>query len=187
MRIIAGRFKGSRIPSPRGTGVRPTADRVREALFSVLGTVVEGAHVLELFAGTGAFGLEALSRGAGSVVFVEQDRKTAEALSRTVRSFGIEDCVSILKMDAVRTLKVLADQGRVFGIVFMDPPYSSDLILAVVSSDAFPGLLEPEGLVIVEREAGESELELPSAFSKRFSRNYGGTVLEIFHRDPGDV
>jgi 16S rRNA (guanine966-N2)-methyltransferase len=181
MRIIAGRFKGARIPSPRGKGVRPTTDRVREALFSALGTAVEGANVLELFAGTGAFGLEALSRGAGYVVFVERDRKTAEALSRIVRSFGVEDSVSILNMDAERALSVLADRDRAFGIVFMDPPYGSDLVSSVVSSDVFPSLLETDGLLIVEREAKESEVELPSAFTKRFSRKYGGTVLEIFH------
>jgi 16S rRNA (guanine(966)-N(2))-methyltransferase RsmD len=162
--------------------VRPTVDRVREALFSALGDLVEGARVLDLFAGTGAFGFEALSRGAESVVFVEKNRRVSSIISQTARDFGIENAVQVLNLDALEALKRLDKQERGFTIVFLDPPYESEWISKVVSDPVFPNLLESEGLFIVEKGVHASETAPPPTFEKRFSRKYGGTVVEIFHR-----
>ena len=144
MRIIAGRFKGVRLPSPRNKSVRPTTDRVREALFSALGDAVQDSRVLDLFAGTGAFGFEAVSRGAESVVFVDQDRLVTKLLSQTAGSLNVQDRVVILTLTASQAIAKLAGLGRKFGIVFLDPPYETDWIQRVVSTPAFLELLEPE-------------------------------------------
>lgn len=139
-----------------------------------------GARVLELFAGTGAFGLEALSRGAASVVFVDQARESTRALSQTIRSFGVEDAVLILTMDAAAAVGKLGLMGRRFEIVFLDPPYETQLISKVVSLPGFSDLIETGGLLIVERRATGGEAGIPSGYRELFSRKYGGTVVEIF-------
>ncbi len=187
MRIIAGRFKGHRLPSPRVKGVRPTTDRVREAVFSALGTEVYRARVLELFAGTGAFGFEALSRGAAEVVFVERERAMAIGLVRTAAALGVEHQVSIMTMAASRAVKELVDRGEKFRIIFLDPPYRSDLIPGVVCDPLFPRLLDSDGLVLVEREALAQEPRIPPGFRKSFKGKYGGTIVEIFDRETEEV
>jgi 16S rRNA (guanine966-N2)-methyltransferase len=182
MRIISGRFRGMRLPSPKGSKVRPTVDRVREALFSTLGVMVEGARVLDLFAGTGAFGFEALSRGAASVVFVEKDRQAGTVIAATARGFGIGNEVQVLNMSALDALRRLDKLEARFTIIFLDPPYESEWITKVLADPIFPNLLEPEGMFIVEKGVHTSEPPPPPVFGKRFSRKYGGTVVEIFHK-----
>ena len=181
MRIIAGRFKGTRLPTPRGKAVRPTTEKVREAVFDALGPVVEGSRVLELFAGTGAFGLEALSREAEFVVFVEKDKKLTGTLAETINLLKLEDRSLILTMSVAQALKRLAADGDRFSIIALDPPYGTDLIERVVNDPAFKSVLDPEGLVIVERDVHVSEPEYPVFFRKHFRRQYGGTLVEMFH------
>ncbi len=186
MRIIAGRFKGTRLSGPRGDAVRPTTDRVREALFSALGDRVQGCAVLDLFAGTGAFGLEAVSRGAESALFVEKDRRTAAGLAKTIQRLGIEDRVSILIMDAIRAIKVAAGRNERFGIVFLDPPYGKGRLSRVLTAPEFRKILEPDGLIIVEREQGSECPNGLESTDKQFSRRYGSTLIEIFrHKQDG--
>jgi len=187
MRIIAGRFKGHRLPSPRTDYVRPTTDRVREALFSSIGPLVHDAHVLELFAGTGAFGFEALSRGAHFVAFVEKDRKTAEVLSRTARDLDVRDDVLILNRPALHAVKWLGNRGKEFQIVFLDPPYKEDWIPRVLHDPVFLSLLAARGVVIIERDARTHGSSIPSQLRKRFERTYGGTLIEMLHRVPEDA
>jgi 16S rRNA (guanine(966)-N(2))-methyltransferase RsmD len=181
MRIIAGRFKGHHLPSPRNKGVRPTTDRVREALFSALGTTVIGSHVLDLFAGTGAFGFEALSRGAEAVVFVDNDRRVTGRLADTAGSLDVQDRVVIFSLDALEAVSKLADQGRKFEIVFLDPPYESDWIHRVVSTSTFCDLFGTEATLIIERSARLDKPQIPEIFHEHFGRNYGDTMVEIFH------
>ncbi len=181
MRIIAGRFKGIRLPAPRGKAVRPTTERVREAVFDVLGPTVDGSRILELFAGTGAFGLEAVSRGAAYVVFVEKDRKLTETLAVTIRALELQDRALILTRDAIQALKLLAERTDRFSMIYLDPPYGTDLIERIVNDPTFKSVLAPEGLVIVERGIHMSEPEYPDFFRKSFGRQYGGTFVEMFH------
>ena len=180
MRIIAGRFKGHRILSPSGKKVRPTADRVREAIFSHVGEAVVGAGVLELFAGTGAFGFEALSRGAGSVVLVEKDPATAQFPRRMLDRLDVKAGVSVLVMDALAAVRVLARTGERFGIIFLDPPYESDWLAKLMVCPGLWDLLEPDGLMIVERQTGGKDLPLYEGIEKRLSRSYGGTLVEVY-------
>jgi 16S rRNA (guanine(966)-N(2))-methyltransferase RsmD len=187
MRIIAGRFKGVRLKVPHGRAVRPTTDRVREALFSTLGSVVEGSRVLELFAGTGAFGLEALSRGAQSAVFVDSDHRVVVSLAETIRSLGIADRVMLLPATASKALKKLAVAHDKFRIVYLDPPYASDWIARLVSDPALLDVLEVQGLLIVERDVHATDPVVPQTLETVFSRKYGGTLIEIFSRQPAPV
>jgi len=149
--------------------------------------VVEDARVLELFAGTGAFGLEALSRGAAAVTFVDRDREAAEALTKTVDFFGIRGQVSILGRDALEAIAGLLDKGQRFDLVFLDPPYRSDWILRALSMPRFFDLIEYGGLLVVEHDAAMPEPAVPGDFSRRFARKYGGTRVEIFQRGNLDV
>lgn len=186
MRIIAGRFKGHRLPSPRGKNVRPTTDRVREAVFSSIGSAVCGTRVLELFAGTGAFGFEALSRGADSVVFVDSDRRVTDLLSEAAQALAVQAQVSILNTTAHQAVKRLAGRSEEFGIIFLDPPYSRNHVAELLSSHLFPNLLAGRGLVITERATHTAQFEAPAAFEKIFERSYGATVVAIFREKPAD-
>ncbi|MGO9566093.1 MAG: 16S rRNA (guanine(966)-N(2))-methyltransferase RsmD [Desulfomonilaceae bacterium] len=187
MRIIAGRLKGLRLPSPRKQGVRPTTDRVREALFSTLGHVVEGSRVLDLFAGTGSFGFEALSRGATSVVFVDDDRQVIQTLIKTCDALQVVDQVRIVTMSADQAVGKLADSEDKFDIVFLDPPYGTEWVPKVVCNPVFTGLFTGDGLLIVEREEKAPELAIPAGFRQEFSRKYGDTLVEIFRYDGKDL
>jgi 16S rRNA (guanine966-N2)-methyltransferase len=182
MRIISGSLRGLRLPLHKRALIRPTSERVREALFSVLGTVVTGARALDLFAGSGSLGLEALSRGAKGIVLVEKDKRLARNLVEFCRNNNLIDKVEILNMDASQALSVLAGRKDKFEIIFLDPPYDSDLLGRLFSNSSFMNLLSPEGLLIIERSKLNSEMEKFQKvdLEKTFFRNYGSSVVEIF-------
>ncbi len=180
MRIIAGRFKGIRLPSLRGKAVRPTMERVREAVFNILGPVVEGARILELFAGSGAFGFEALSRGAASAVFVDEDKKVTAGLAQTARMLGLIDRISILAIDASRALNKLAQAGEKFSIIYLDPPYATEWIATVMNHPSLITLLAADGVLVVEKGIHTPESPLPDLLHKRLARQYGDTLVEMF-------
>lgn len=184
MRIIAGRFKGTGLPSSHSRHVRPTTDRVREAVFSILGSVVEGAAVLDLFAGTGAMGFEALSRGARFSVFVDSDQKAVRSLKEAARILGVQNQTMILGLSATQALRKLRNGGEVFDVVFLDPPYGLGMVPRIMSDPIFGDLVEPEGLVVVETEVRAPGHEAPAFLEKTFSRDYGETLIEIYVREP---
>jgi 16S rRNA (guanine966-N2)-methyltransferase len=180
MRIIAGRFKGMRLPGLRSKAVRPTTGKVREAVFNILGPLVGDASILELFAGTGAFGFEALSRGAASAVFVDKDKKVAELITQTARMLGLRDRTSILATDASRAVSRLAQAGEKFSIIYIDPPYATEWIAKVMNHPGLIALLAAEGVLIVEKGIRTPESPLPDLFHKRLARQYGDTLVEMF-------
>jgi 16S rRNA (guanine966-N2)-methyltransferase len=150
VRIIAGRYKGRRIAPPSWDGLRPTSDKLRETLFNVLATRVEGARVLDAYAGTGALGFEALSRGAAHVVFVDADHRAAAAIARTASAWRLPADYTIHVGDAVEWLTRLAHGPR-FDLILLDPPYSSSQIPKAL--DAGAGCLAPGGMLVLERAA----------------------------------
>ena len=175
MRIIAGSRKGARIFAPRGHDVRPTGDRVREAVFNLVGPVEE-MDVLDLFAGSGAMGLEALSRGAARVTFVEADRAAADTIVRNVDKLKLEGA-TVLREDAARKLAADAAVGRRYDLVLIDPPYRMLPRILPTLAEHLPGVLAPGGLVVVESDAREEpELPLP----QRTSRKYGSVRVTVF-------
>jgi 16S rRNA (guanine966-N2)-methyltransferase len=175
MRIIAGSRKGARIFAPKGHEVRPTGDRVREAIFNLVGPV-DDLEVLDLFAGSGAMGLEALSRGASQVTFVEADRAAAEMIVRNLDKLALEGA-TVIRDDAARKLAADAAADRRYDLVLIDPPYRMLARLLPTLAAYVPAVVAPEGLVVVESDAREEpELPLP----QRTSRRYGSARVTVF-------
>ena len=172
MRVVAGHFKGRTLHAPKGRATRPTSDKVREALFSVLGDV-DGARVLDLFAGSGALGVEALSRGAAHATFVDDDERAIAAIRRNVEAVGAGVAATVSRGDAVAFLR--AGQGP-FDLVLIDPPYSSAPQLGERLSLLLPGVLSGDGRIVTESDKrAPLQLELPL----EFERDYGDTRIRI--------
>ena len=178
MRIIAGEHKGARIFAPRGHDTRPTSDRAREAAFNLIGPV-DGAVVLDLFAGSGAMGLEALSRGAAKAVFVENDRDACRAIDRNLDKLRLTGA-TVIQRDATQALAAEAAAGRRYDLVLVDPPYEMFSSLQNALSRYLPPVLAEGGLVVVETES-RTEPELDS-LAKRTSRRYGAARITLFER-----
>lgn len=179
MRIITGRYKGLQLKTLPGVQTRPTMDRVRESLFSILGGFVEGAVVLDIFAGSGALGLEALSRGAARVTFVEKSRGVAEVLQSNVDKTRSESC-NVITGPVERVLPRLASQNLTFDLVFLDPPYRAGKVVPVLEGLLSRGLLNPDARVVAEHE---SSLKLPLEIENLFrtdQRKYGDTCLTLY-------
>jgi 16S rRNA (guanine966-N2)-methyltransferase len=177
VRIVAGSRRGHRIDAPKGVVTRPTGDRVREAAFSLIGPV-EGSAVLDLFAGSGALGLEALSRGAASCVFVERDRAAARVIQANLEKLRLAGAVVVAR-DVVSALATERDCGRTYDLVLADPPYAEWETHALVLGRLVPEVLAPDGLVVVETAAAvEPALPLDHVTSRR----YGSARITVFSR-----
>ena len=169
MRVVAGEFGGRRLEAPRGTGVRPTGDRVREAIFSILGDV-DRARVLDLYSGTGALAIEAVSRGAEGAVLVDIEPVAAR---RNVEALGIADRCEVVRADAKRYLR--RDTAR-FDLIFCDPPYKLADRIGPELTRLIPDRLAERGRVIVESDVRQPlRLELPLDVERR----YGDTLIRI--------
>ncbi len=188
MRIIAGELGGRRIVAPPGDGTRPTSERVREALFGILGDPPPGARVLDLFAGSGALALEALSRGAGSAVLVDASRAAARVARANILTLGVQDRAQVWTMPALRALRRLEATAQTsadaapFSWVFIDPPYR-EVDLAARALDALAGgaLLAPAGVVAVEHDRRrEPPAPARGAVEKATVRRYGDTAISIY-------
>jgi 16S rRNA (guanine(966)-N(2))-methyltransferase RsmD len=176
MRVIAGELGGRRLRAPRGAAPRPTSERVREALFSMLGELA-GARVLDLFAGSGALGIEALSRGAAHATFVERAAPALAALRANIASLGLEDRATVRAGDAVSALRGAGP----YDLVFLDPPYATAEALAGELSRALPAVLAPGARVV-----SESDRRTPAAIALPLARErrYGDTLIRIHETSP---
>ena len=175
MRIVAGSRKGHRIASPKGVVTRPTGDRVREAAFALIGPV-ERATVLDLFAGSGAMGLEALSRGALRCVFVERDREACRVIERNLEKLRLTGAV-VLCRDAVHALREEKARGSSYDLVLVDAPYKDWERFAAPLAELLPDLLEAGGLAVIETTARvEPELPLDLVTTRR----YGSARITVF-------
>lgn len=178
MRVIAGRFGGRRLQGPAHGGLRPTADRVREALFNILGPRAVGAVVLDLFAGTGSLGIEALSRGAIKAVFVERDRRALSLLRRNLADLALGPGeAEIVAAPVAAALPSLAGRFR-FDLVFADPPYDAGLLRGTMTALAEARLLRPGGLAVLEHRT----IDPPAAGGRWLCvdrRVYGDTTLSF--------
>ena len=172
MRIVAGSRKGARIFAPKGSDTRPTGDRVREAAFNLIGPV-DGASVLDLFAGSGAMGMEALSRGACSAVFVESDREACRAIDRNLEKLGLTGA----RVVCDDVLRFLARERSRYDLVLVDPPYEMVESLQMALSTYLPAVLVEDGLIVFE-SSSQLDPELP--LHKRTSRRYGSARLTLF-------
>jgi 16S rRNA (guanine966-N2)-methyltransferase len=187
MRIVGGRLGGRTLASPRSQAIRPTADRLRESLFNILthayGDPVTGARVLDLFAGTGALGLEALSRGAAFALFIDDAAEARALLRENIAALGLGGVTRIFRRDATR----LGDAHPVgtFSLVFLDPPYGKGLAEKALASALAGGWLVPGALIVVE-EAADADFKAPEGFEEIERRRYDDTEF-VFLRARGSI
>lgn len=179
MRIIAGSFKGRRLAPVKGR-IRPTAAKVREAVFNILGPAVREVRVLDLFAGTGALGIEALSRGARDAVFVEEDPVALQVLRRNLESLGLTACSKVWPLAVLAVLKKLSARGEQFGLAFLDPPYVEGLAAATLTALAAGGILQPGAWVVAEHSRRETLPESCGRLTLRELRRYGDTQVAFY-------
>src|SRR5262249_38486633 len=181
MRIVAGKFRGANIEAPKGLATRPTSDRVRQALFNVLqhgapGFIFEGARVLDLFAGSGALGLEALSRGARYAVFIEENAAARAAIRRNVEVLGLTGVTKIWRRNATR----LGEAGSLqpFQLIFCDPPYGHGLAEPALGEAVDRGWADQGAVAVLEERAG-ADIAWPTSFHEIDRRRYGDTQIAI--------
>jgi 16S rRNA (guanine966-N2)-methyltransferase len=186
LRVIAGRLKKKRLGPVPGRETRPTADRLRESIFAILGERVRGAEVLDLFAGTGAMGIEALSRGASAAVFVDLSRSAVAAIRKNLAACGLDSAARVLRWDASRNLACLRSEKNRFTLVFLDPPYGAGLILPALGHLHRSGALAAGALLVAEHTAAEgiepggSAPGAEAVFSPLDRRRYGKTLVSFF-------
>lgn len=189
MRIIAGSKKGHKLVAPATFGTRPASARVRESIFSILGVPPEKARVLDLFAGSGSVGLEALSRGAEFVVFVEQGHQAARAIQKNLSALQLERQAALYHTTVERALALLEQQGLPFDWIFVDPPYASSLASEVLQQLGHQSVLVSQDTVIVVESSGAKShaVYAPAAvfgcLSRVDERKYGQTVVSFYQKD----
>lgn len=184
MRIIAGSARGSLIFAPKGTDTRPTQDRVREALFNILQGQVEGARVLDLFAGSGALGLEAVSRGAAHATLCDYAQEPITTIWRNVHKLGFDAQITVIRADWRKAAQRLQRDGAGFSLVFLDPPYRMTETGEMCAALAQAGLLEPDCLVVIEHEKQQTP-SLPEGFRQTDARIYRDTAIHFFRYGGG--
>jgi len=183
MRVVAGELRGRRLSSVPGRETRPTSDRARAGVFDWLRDRVSGARVLDLFAGTGALGIEALSRGAREAVFVERARPALRVLRRNLAELGLETRSRVVERDLSRGLGPLAGEGIAFELVLADPPYEGDWLARLVSCETLGRILGPGAVVIAERSARSAPAHPPAgggALELRGTKRYGETAFDWY-------
>ncbi|MEG0934085.1 MAG: 16S rRNA (guanine(966)-N(2))-methyltransferase RsmD [Clostridia bacterium] len=184
MRIIGGSARGRKLFAPEGMDTRPTTDRVRESLFNMLMVRVEDACVLDLFAGSGALALEALSRGAQCALLNDCARASVKAIARNIALVGVEDKCTLLNGDWTKALEIAKGQGKQFSLVFLDPPYRQTQLYAQVALKLSAlGLLCEDALIVMEHLTREP-LSLPASFEMTDERHYGEASV-AFVRERG--
>ncbi len=187
MRVIAGALRGRKLHSVKGPSIRPTSDRARESLFACLGPSIAETHWLDLFAGTGAVGIEAISRGAANVVFVERARAATQVLERNLTDLGLVSQTRVLRRDVRAALQGLAREGCRFDWVFADPPYASDWLPVLVESPEMQELLGSTGVLVIERAAAEPPSSKLLGLRRTETRTFGGTAFDWFEKESTHV
>jgi 16S rRNA (guanine966-N2)-methyltransferase len=180
MRVIAGLCKGRKLHPPKGFPIRPTADHLRESLFNILVGQIEGARVLDLFAGTGSLGIEALSRGARSCVFIDKSRQAVDLVRRNLAACRLTDRGTVLQKDILRGLEFLTPGGLEFDLVFADPPYERGYVRPVLENlNACNSILD-DGAIVVEHSRSEVVPEEMTHLWRTSQRRYGKTLVSFY-------
>jgi 16S rRNA (guanine966-N2)-methyltransferase len=180
VRVLAGALKGQRLTTPRGRTTRPTADQVRIACLDTLMPYLDAGPFLDLFAGAGGVGIEALSRGAPSATFVERDGAALRALRDNVERLGLSDRVRVLRDDASRAVAALRARQERFAVVFLDPPYDSARATPALEAVADGSILVPDAVVVVQHGSKTPPAPSPGALTRWKTRRFGETTLTFF-------
>lgn len=179
MRVITGKARGIQLKTPDGLKTRPTADRVKEALFSIIQFEIAGARVLDLFGGTGQLGIEALSRGASSVVFVDHGEDACRIIRENLRRTGFSESASVIRSDYLEYLNHCNDQ---FGIIFLDPPYAEVFLENALNRITEIDILQSGGIIITERPFGKELAWDSEKLLRSKDYKYGKTLLTVFRK-----
>lgn len=187
MRVVSGSAKGRPLKAVPGTGTRPTTDKVKEALFSMIGPYFDGGTALDLFAGSGGLGIEALSRGVDKAVFVDLEPKSIETIRANLKATKLEDQAAVYRNDAGRALKALAKRGTRFDLVFLDPPYRMKNGDELMQTMHDLELLEPEATIVLEYESKYEYPQQFGPFEQTRKSVYGETAVSIYRYEPNEA
>lgn len=179
IRIIGGELKGRKLVTVRGLETRPTADRVRESIFNILGNHVQGTRILDLYAGTGAMGIEALSRGAESVLFADDHKAALTALKKNIKACSLENRANTIKWNIINNLDIIRSYRPAFNLVFLDPPYNKNMIQPTLSNLGKSRCLENGSRLVLEHSPLESISEKRVGFKITDQRRYGKTLVSF--------
>jgi 16S rRNA (guanine(966)-N(2))-methyltransferase RsmD len=182
MRIISGFLKGRKIVSPKGLSVRPTSDKVREAIFDILQFQIEGCEILDLFAGTGCFGIEAISRRAKKTFFIECEKSFSSDLVSLVKKLNISDSCEVLNCDFQKGIGILKKRNLKFDIIFADPPYNKGYVDLILFSLSGNDIIKEQGLVIIEHSKRENAPPIFGFLQLFKKRTYGDTFVSIYRK-----
>lgn len=180
VRVISGTARGRSLKAVPGMGTRPTTDKVKEAIFSIIGPYFDGGRVLDLFAGTGGLGIEALSRGAERAVFIDMDPKSIEVIRHNVQATKLEQQAEIYRNEATRAIKALEKRGTKFDLIFLDPPYKMTNVDELMLDLAARELVQDQAIVMVEHDAGHAYAERIGDFHCTRVANYGEITVSIY-------
>lgn len=187
MRVTGGALRGRRLLSPGSLPIRPTLDSVREAIFNIVGQDLSGCLVLDLFAGTGIFGIEALSRGALRAVFIDKSMEAVRLIERNLEICEIKSKAAVIRLDLTKGIPSgLNRHGSAFDLVFLDPPYGKGLIKGVMEGLSLGGILAPGALVIAESSKREDIVRPAGGLGLVEVRNYGDTIISFYRFEVGD-
>jgi 16S rRNA (guanine(966)-N(2))-methyltransferase RsmD len=179
VRIISGTSKGRKLVTPRNRSLRPTSDRVKESIFNILREEIEGRLILDLFAGTGNLGIEALSRGARKVVFVEKGRHALGLIQKNLAQFGFEGRAEVLPIDANRAIGILKQRRQTFDLIFMDPPYEKGLIEKTLLKLSFHPVYHRDSLLVIEHHRREILPSILHGWNLIRKQQMGETVVSF--------
>ena len=179
MRIITGKARGLQLTVPKNYDVRPTADRVKESLFNIIGSKIIGATVLDLFAGTGNLGLESWSRGAKAITFIDESKESLRLVKSNITKCRAEADCAIIKSSAPHVAERLAQQGQRFDFAFCDPPYNKGLVQQIIAVLSKTSFLKDGGYLVVERSAHDELQALPTGCELVRSQRYGETIIDF--------
>ena len=182
LRIISGKLKGKKLFTLKGMDLRPTSDRVKEAIFDILQNCIQGQEVLDLFAGTGALGIEALSRGAKRAVFVEGSPQSLAVLYKNLEACRLREQAEVLSQEVQRGIKILSERGEAFDLIFLDPPYGKGLARRALQALSGRSILASEALVVAEHSPAEDLDAIPS-LERIDQRRYGSTLVSFFRSE----
>lgn len=179
MRIITGSAKGIRLNAPRGLETRPTTDRVKESVFNILGDIVVDAQVLDIFAGTGNLGLEALSRGATAAVFIDSSIESIKIIKENAKRTKLIEQTEVYRNDVIRALERFVETSRSFDLIFCDPPYNKGLVEIVLEKIENNSILNPQGILVIEHSKHEKITDQWSNLQLRRVEQYGETLISF--------
>ncbi|MBB6675497.1 16S rRNA (guanine(966)-N(2))-methyltransferase RsmD [Cohnella nanjingensis] len=186
MRVISGDARGRALKAVPGQSTRPTTDKVKEALFSMIGPYFDGERVLDLFAGTGGLGIEALSRGAGEAVFIDANPRSIEVVRANLEATRLTEKARVYRNDAKKAIKLLEQKGEPFDLIFLDPPYALKDCDALLLDLLERGLAAPDAVAVVEHESSFDYGDRIGPFERRRLAQYGETAVSIYRQEESE-